>query len=190
MIEIKVPSQQRYTRVDVSSTSTNNTYLIFAYDFKTLTKEEKESSAIDKLMNRLTYQLRKTVLDTGSHIKKLYLEEIIATVKENVKNGILSSLKKFQSNCNDFRAVFEYESEVNRELALLERFDMINSVFVTFSLDESNDTLIIHDSFQNGQQMLELTQTTHGLLHQIDVKRASFSNQGELLLSIKYQKED
>lgn len=69
MIEIKVPSQQRYTRVDVSSTGTNNAYLIFAYDFKTLTKEEKESSAIDKLMNRLTYQLRKTVLDTGSHIK-------------------------------------------------------------------------------------------------------------------------
>lgn len=190
MIEIKVPSQQRYTRVDVSSTATNNTYLIFAYDFKTLTKEEKESSAINKLMNRLTYQLRKTVLDTDSHIKKLYLEEIIATVKENVKNGILSSLKEFQSNCNDFRAVFEYESEVNRELALLERFDMINSVFVTFSLDENNETLIIHDSFQNGQQMLKLTQTTHGLLHQIDIKRASFSNQGELLLSIKYQKEE
>ena len=41
MIKIKVPSQQRYTRVDVSSTGTNNTYLIFAYDFKTLTKEEK-----------------------------------------------------------------------------------------------------------------------------------------------------
>lgn len=190
MIEIKVPSQQRYTRVDVSSTSTNNTYLIFAYDFKTLTKEEKESSAIDKLMNRLTYQLRKTILDTGSHIKKLYLEEIIATVKENVKNGILSSLKEFQSNCNNFRTAFEYESEMNQELALLERFDMMNSIFVTFSLDEDNDTLIIHDSFQNGQQMLELTQTTHGLLHQIDVKRASFSNQGELLLSIKYQKED
>lgn len=190
MIEIKVPSQQRYTRVDVSSTGTNNTYLIFAYDFKTLTKEEKESSAIDKLINRLTYQLRKTVLDTGSHIKKLYLEEIIATVKENVKNGILSNLKKFQSNCNNFRTVFEYESEMNRELALLERFDMINSIFVTFSLDENNETLIIYDSFQNGQQMLELTQTTHGLLHQIDVKRASFSNQGELLLSIKYQKED
>ena len=132
MLEIKLPSIQRYTRVDLSSTGTNNTYLIFAYDFKTLTKEEKESSAIDKLMNRLTYQLRKTVLDIGPHIKKLYLEEIIATVKENVKNGILSSLKEFQSSCNNFRAVFEYESEINRELALLERFDMMNSIFVTF----------------------------------------------------------
>ena len=190
MLEIKVPSQQRYTRVDLSSTGTHNTYLIFAYDFKTLTKEEKESSAINKLMNRLTYQLRKTVLDNGSHIKKLYLEEIIATVKENVKNGILFSLKESQSNYHNLRASFEYESELNRELALLERFDMMNSVFVTFSLDENNETLIIHDSFQNGQQMLELTQTTHGLLHQIDIKRASFSNQGELLLSIKYQKED
>ena len=67
---------------------------------------------------------------------------------------------------------------------------MMNSVFVTFSLDESNDTLIIHDSFQNGQQMLELTQTTQGLLHQIDIKRASFSNQGNLLLSVTYQKEN
>lgn len=190
MLEIKLPSIQRYTRVDLSSTGTNNTYLIFAYDFKTLTKEEKESSAIDKLMNRLTYQLRKTVLDIGPHIKKLYLEEIIATVKENVKNGILSSLKEFQSSSNDFRAVFEYENEVNRELALLERFDMMNSVFVTFSLDEDNGTFVIHDSLQNGQQMLHFTQTTQGLLHQIDIKRASFSNQGKLLLSITYQKED
>ena len=105
---------------------------------------------------------------------------------KNVRGVILNLLHYAQTDHKDPKFV----DELTDELALLERFDMMNSVFVTFSLDENNDTLIINDSFQNGQQMLELTQTTQGLLHQIDIKRASFSNQGDLLLSVTYQKED
>lgn len=196
MIEIKVPSQQRYTRVDIMSTSTNKTYLVFAYDFKTLTKEEKESRAIDSLINRIRYQLRRGILEIESHLKKLSLKDIIEEVEYDVRENILlelNELPKIFSNLqvlqNYKRTLEDKEFELTEELALLERFDMINSVFVTFSLDENNDTLIIHDSFQNGQQMLNFTQTTQGLVHQIDVKRASTSNQGELLISIKYQKE-
>lgn len=196
MIEIKIPSQQRYTRVDIMSTSTNKTYLVFAYDFKTLTKEEKESRAIDSLINRIRYQLRRGILEIESHLKKLSLKDIIEEVEYDVRENILlelNELPKIFSNLqvlqNYKRTLEDKEFELTEELALLERFDMINSVFVTFSLDENNDTLIIHDSFQNGQQMLNFTQTTQGLVHQIDVKRASTSNQGELLISIKYQKE-
>lgn len=196
MIEIKVPSQQRYTRVDIMSTSTNKMYLVFAYDFKTLTKEEKESRAIDSLINRIRYQLRRGILEIESHLKKLSLKDIIEEVEYDVRENILlelNELPKIFSNLqvlqNYKRTLEDKEFELTEELALLERFDMINSVFVTFSLDENNDTLIIHDSFQNGQQMLNFTQTTQGLVHQIDVKRASTSNQGELLISIKYQKE-
>lgn len=197
MIEIKVPSQQRYTRVDIMSTSTNKTYLVFAYDFKTLTKEEKESRAIDSLINRIRYQLQRGILEIESHLKKLSLADIIEEVEYDVRDNILSELNELPKSFSNLRALQNYkhtledkEFELTEELALLERFDMMNSVFVTFSLDESNDTLIIHDSFQNGQQMLELTQTTQGLLHQIDIKRASFSNQGDLLLSVTYQKEN
>lgn len=196
MIEIKVPSQQRYTRVDIMSTSTNKTYLVFAYDFKTLTKEEKESRAIDSLINRIRYQLRRGILEIESHLKKLSLKDIIEEVEYDVRENILlelNELPKIFSNLqvlqNYKRTLEDKEFELTEELALLERFDMINLVFVTFSLDENNDTLIIHDSFQNGQRMLNFTQTTQGLVHQIDVKRASTSNQGELLISIKYQKE-
>ena len=84
----------------------------------------------------------------------------------------------------------KYENHLKTQLQLNDHLKLANSVFAIVSIDEDNDTFVIHDSFQNGQQMLHFTQTTHGLLHQIDIKRASFSNQGELLLSIKYQKED
>lgn len=41
MLEIKLPSIQRYTRVDFMPADTKNTCMVFAYDFKNLTKEEK-----------------------------------------------------------------------------------------------------------------------------------------------------
>ena len=186
MLAIKLPSIQRYTRVDFMPADTKNTCMVFAYDFKNLTKEEKESTAISHLMTRLTEETRRFVLDNSFRIRQLSLKWIVEGIKENVRGVILHLLYIAQTDHKDP----EFANELTDELALLERFDMMNSVFVTFSLDEDNDTLIIHDSFQNGQQMLELTQTNHGLLHQIDIKRASFSNQGDSLLSVTYQKED
>ena len=186
MLAIKLPSIQRYTRVDFMPADTKNTCMVIAYDFKNLTKEEKESTAISHLMTRLTEETRRFVLDNSFRIRQLSLKWIVQGIKENVRGVILNLLYYAQTDHKDP----QFADELTVELALLERFDMMNSVFVTFSLDESNDTLIIHDSFQNGQQMLELTQTTQGLLHQIDIKRASFSNQGDLLLSVTYQKED
>ena len=186
MLAIKLPSIQRYTRVDFMPADTKNTCMVFAYDFKNLTKEEKESTAISHLMTRLTEETRRFVLDNSFRIRQLSLKWIVQGIKENVRGVILNLLYFAQTDHKDPK----FADELTEELALLERFDMMNSVFVTFSLDESNDTLINHDSFQNGQQMLELTQTTQCLLHQIDIKRASFSNQGDLLLSVTYQKED
>ena len=84
----------------------------------------------------------------------------------------------------------KYENHLKTQLQLNDHLKLANSVFAIVSIDQDNDTFVIHDSFQNGQQMLHFTQTTQGLLHQIDIKRASFSNQEELLLSITYQKED
>lgn len=190
MIEIKIPSQQHYAYVELMKIQPQDTYFLFGWDFNNLTKDELISASMSNLQKRLTKVTRKLVVDKEHYLKKLSLEDIVKEIKETTKERINHLIDNSHKHCPDPAFTHIFENQLNAELALLERLNVASSVFVTFSLDESNDTLIIHDSFQNGQQMLELTQTTQGLLHQIDIKRASFSNQGDLLLSVTYQKED
>ena len=185
MIEIKVPSQQRYAYVELMKIQPQDTYFLFGWDFNNLTKGELISASMSNLQKRLTKVTRKLVVDKEHYIKKLSLENIVKEIKETTKERINHLIDNSHKHCPDI-----FENQLNTELALLERLNIASSVFVTFSIDEDNDTFVIHDSFQNGQQMLNFTQTTQGLVHQIDVKRASTSDQGELLISIQYQKED
>ena len=177
MINIQVPSQQRYANVELMKIQPQDTYFLFGWDFNNLTKGELTSASMSNLQKRLTKVTRK-------------LEDIVKEIKETTKERINNLINNSHKHCPDPAFTHIFENQLNAELALLERLNIASSVFVTFSIDENNDTFVIHDSFQNGQQMLNFTQTTQGLVHQIDVKRASTSNQGELLISIKYQKED
>ena len=189
MIEIKVPSQQRYAYVELMKIQPQDTYFLFGWDFNNLTKRELTSASMSNLQKRLTKVTRKLVVDKDHYIKKLSLEYIVKEIKETTKERINHLIDNSHKHCPDPAFTHIFENQLNAEIALLERLNIASSVFVTFSIDENNDTFVIHDSFQNGQQMLNFTQTTQGLVHQIDVKRANTSNQGELLISIKYQKE-
>ena len=190
MINIQILSQQPLTCVDLIPARTKNTHLLFGFDFNTMIKDEKETHPINRFMDRFIWLTRRYVLNNSAIIKKLSLKELVNDLKEDMHNDVLFNIQEFQKNCHNPHQSIKIENILRQELIILERLKNTNFVFLTCSLDEDNDTFVIHDSFQNGQQMLELKQTTQGLLHQIDIKRASFSNQGELLLSIKYQKED
>lgn len=190
MINIKVPSQQRYAYVELMKIQPQDTYFLFGWDFNNLTKGELTSASMSNLQKRLTKVTRKFIVDKEHYIKKSSLENIVKEIKETTKERITALIDNSHEHCPDPAFTHIFENQLNAELALLERLNMASSVFVTFSIDEDNNTFVIHDSFQNGQQMLEFTQTTYGLVHQIDVKRASHSNQGDLLLSIMYQQED
>lgn len=190
MINIRVPSQQRYAYVELMKIQPQDTYFLFGWDFNNLTEGELTSASMSNLQKRLTKVTRQLVIDKEHYIKKLSLADIVKEIKETTQERINNLINNSHKHCPDPAFTHIFENQLNAELALLERLNIANSVFVTFSLDENNDTFIIHDSFQNGQQMLHFTQTTQGLVHQIDIKRASFSNQGERLLSITYQKEE
>ena len=189
MINIQIPSKQPYSCVDLIPIRTKNTYLLFGFDFKTFIKDKKETHIVNRFIDRFIDLTRRYILNNSSSIKKLSLKEIVNDLKEDLRNDVLFDIQEFQKHCHNHHISMKIENEFSQELIILEHLESTNFVFLTFSLDEDNDTFIIYDSFQNGQQMLHFTQTTQGLVHQIDIKRASFSNQGELLLSITYQKE-
>lgn len=190
MINIQVPSQQRYSWVDIINVNYSGTYFIFGYDFSNIQKKFKDSVTMPYILKRLTQTLHNLVL-TQDHIRSVSLETITMHLQTSIQAQIDLLLKDSASQKFKNTDIQEkYENHLKTQLQLNDNLKLANSVFAIVSIDEDNDTFVIHDSFQNGQQMLELTQTTQGLLHQIDIKRASFSNQGELLLSITYQKED
>ena len=190
MINIQVPSQQRYSWVDIINVNYSGTYFIFGYDFSNIPKKFRDSIAMPYILKRLTQTLHNLVL-TQDHIRSVSLETITMHLQTSIEAQIDLLLKDSASQKFKNTDVQEkYENHLKTQLQLNDHLKLANSVFSIVSINEDNDTFVIHDSFQNGQHMLHFTQTTHGLVQQIDIKRASFSNQGELLLSIKYQKED
>lgn len=189
MIQIQIPSKRPYTWIDIINVNYSNTYFIFGYDFSNIPKKFRDSTNMLYILKRLTQTLHNLVL-TQDHIRSVSLETITMHLQASIKAQIDlllrdSASQKFKND--DIQK--KYKNHLKTQLQLNDHLQLANSVFAIVSIDEDNDTFIIHDSFQNGQQMLHFTQTTQGLLHQINIKRASFSNQGELLLSITYQKE-
>jgi hypothetical protein len=190
MIEIKIPSQQRYSWVDIINVNCSGTYFIFGYDFSNIPKKFRDSVTMPYILKRLTQTLHTLVLQQ-ERIKSVSLETITMHLQASIEAQIDLLLKDSASQKFKNADIQEkYENHLKTQLQLNDHLKLANSVFAIISIDEDNDTFVIHDSFQNGQQMLNFTQTTQGLVHQIDVKRASTSNQGELLISIKYQKEN
>lgn len=190
MINIQVPSQQRYSWVDIINVNYSGTYFIFGYDFSNIPKKFRDSITMTYILKRLTQTLHNLVL-TQDHIRSVSLETITMHLQTSIQAQIDLLLRNSTSQqFKNLDVQEKYENHLKTQLQLNDHLQLANSVFAIVSVDENNDTFIIHDSFQNGQQMLHFTQTTQGLVHQIDIKRASFSNQGELLLSMKYQKEE
>lgn len=190
MINIKVASPQRYTWVDIINVNYNNTYFIFGYDFSNIPKKFRDSITMPHILKRLTRTLHELVL-MQDRIRSVSLETVLTHLYTSIEAQIDLLLK--DSASQQFKSLDvqeKYKNHLKTQLQLNDHLKLANSVFAIISIDEDNNTFVIHDSFQNGQQMLEFTQTTYGLVHQIDVKKASHSNQGDLLLSITYQQED
>lgn len=184
MITIQTSSNPSFAYVELIELPRKNAYLLVGWDFNNIAQRQTTSSSIAKLQKRIAKVARKLTIDAPYMFKTFPLAYIANEIKEITKEQTRTLLQEADKTDLDIARL-----QLNEELALLDQLEDTNYTLLTFSLDEDNDTFVIRDSFQNGQQMVEYTQTPHGLVQQIDVKCASHTNNGNLLLSIKYQKE-